>query len=48
MEEALLEELKRLRPSRLSYQEWLQVGMALKEEGFPEEIWENWCMDDHR
>ena len=48
MEEALLEELKRLRPSRLSYQEWLQVGMALKEEGFPEETWETWSRDDPR
>ncbi len=42
----LLEVLKHLPPSSLSYQEWINVGMALKEEGYSASEWENWSMDD--
>ncbi len=33
-------------PARLNYQEWLNVGMALREEGQLVEIWENWSRRD--
>ena len=33
-------------PARLSYQEWLNVGMALKDSGEPPELWEDWSRRD--
>ncbi len=33
-------------PARLSYQEWLNVGMALKDAGEPLELWEDWSRRD--
>ncbi len=42
----LLEVLRCIDPSRLTYQEWINVGMALKEEGYSASEWENWSMDD--
>lgn len=33
-------------PSVLSYQEWVNVGMALKEEGYSAEDWETWSSRD--
>lgn len=38
--------LTALDPSRLSYQEWLEVGMALKAEGLPCATWDSWSMKD--
>lgn len=32
----------------LSYQEWVSVGMALKDGGFSCEIWDKWSRDDSR
>lgn len=32
----------------LSYQEWVSVGMALKDGGFSCDIWDNWSRDDSR
>lgn len=32
----------------LSYQEWVSVGMALKDGGFSCETWDNWSRDDSR
>ena len=32
----------------LSYQEWVNVGMALKHEGYPCNIWEAWSRNDSR
>lgn len=29
-----------------SYDEWLQVGMALQHEGYPYEVWEEWSRND--
>ncbi|MCM1136488.1 MAG: AAA family ATPase [Clostridium sp.] len=33
-------------PAQLGYQEWLNVGMALKDEGLPVELWEDWSRRD--
>lgn len=43
---ALLEALNALDPSRLSYQEWVDVGMALKTEGLPCSVWDDWSRRD--
>ena len=42
----LREALDHLDPSRLSYQEWVNVGMALKQEGLPADLWESWSAKD--
>ena len=42
----LLEILDTLPPGGLSYQEWLSVGMALKEEGYAAADWEAWSARD--
>ena len=36
----LVELIKYIDPSRLDYQEWINVGMALKQEGYSEYDWE--------
>ena len=33
-------------PRELNYQEWLAVGMALKEAGYDAADWENWSRRD--
>lgn len=33
-------------PTRLSYQEWIEIGMALKTEGLPCSVWDSWSMKD--
>lgn len=35
-------------PSELNYQEWVNVGMALKHEGYSVEYWDTWSMADAR
>lgn len=42
----LEELLKYIDPAGLSYQEWVNVGMALKEEGYPMETWQDWSASD--
>ena len=44
----LLKTLEYIRPSELSYQEWLNVGMALKHEGFSYRDWDAWSRADSR
>ena len=34
--------------SRMQYQEWVDVGMALHEEGLPCSLWEEWSRNDDR
>lgn len=48
MENNILEALNHIDPSTLSYDEWLSVGMALKEEGFDVSTWDNWSKADKR
>ena len=33
-------------PTRLSYQEWIEIGMALKAEGLSCSVWDSWSMKD--
>lgn len=46
MELNLIEVLEHVDPSLLSYQEWVNVGMALKEEGYTSYDWERWSSRD--
>jgi len=42
----LLEILNHIDPSYLSYQDWVNVGMALKESGFSADDWDRWSRSD--
>lgn len=42
----ILEVLKSVDPAVLSYTEWLNVGMALKAEGYASNDWEEWSLRD--
>ena len=42
----LLEALKHIDPAGLSYQDWVAVGMGLKEAGYPASAWEDWSRRD--
>lgn len=42
----LLELLEYIHPADLDYQEWINVGMALKEEGYTAADWEAWSSRD--
>lgn len=44
----LIEVLNYIPPSALDYQEWVNVGMALKHEGYPCDIWDSWSRADSR
>lgn len=46
--ENLLKILEHIPPSDLNYQEWINVGMALKHEGFTASDWDNWSRADSR
>ncbi len=42
----LLEALAHIDPAGLAYQDWLAVGMGLKEAGYPVSAWEDWSRRD--
>lgn len=44
----LREIIEYLNPAELEYQEWVDVGMALRHEGYPMEIWDSWSRNDSR
>lgn len=44
----LLELLEYIHPADLSYQEWVNVGMALKHEGYTAADWDAWSRNDSR
>ncbi len=44
----LLDIIKYINPSELDYQEWVQVGMALKHEGYTASDWDQWSRNDSR
>lgn len=44
----LTEVLDYIDPARLSYQEWVNVGMGLKESGYPVRVWDEWSKRDSR
>jgi RecA-family ATPase len=43
-----LELLQHINPSLLSYQEWVNVGMALKQEGYTASDWDSWSAQDNK
>ena len=45
-ENDLKEALEFLSPSALTYDEWVTVGMALKDSGLPVTVWEQWSTRD--
>lgn len=46
--ENILEALNYIQVSSLSYQEWINVGMALKAEGYDCSVWDDWSRNDTR
>ncbi|ADL03972.1 AAA family ATPase [Lacrimispora saccharolytica] len=44
----LMEVLNHIDPSELSYQDWINVGMALQHEGYSVDVWDRWSMNDRR
>ena len=43
----LLEILNHIDPGALNYQDWVNVGMALKQEGYSVSAWDDWSQRDH-
>lgn len=48
MQNKILEALDNIPVAELSRQEWISVGMALKEEGFDCSVWDSWSRADTR
>ena len=48
MENNLISALKHIDVAELSRADWISVGMALKEEGYPCSIWDDWSQNDVR
>lgn len=44
----LINALDYISPAALTYQEWVNVGMALKYEGCPVSVWDDWSRTDSR
>ncbi len=44
----VLAALEYLSPADLSYQEWVNVGMGLKQSGYDVSVWDNWSRNDSR
>ena len=44
----ILSALKAIDPSEVSYQEWINVGMALQNEGYDCSVWDEWSRNDRR
>ena len=42
----LLEAIEYINPEDLTYQEWVNVGMALQHEGYGVNVWDNWSARD--
>lgn len=42
----LLEIIEHINPGQLDYQEWVNVGMALKHEGYSVSVWDEWSRRD--
>ena len=42
----LLEAIENINPSDLTYEEWCQVGMALKDAGHEVSVWDSWSRKD--
>lgn len=46
--ENIKEILSFINPAVLSYQEWINIGMALKDEGIDCSVWDEWSQNDSR
>lgn len=44
----ILKAMEYINPAQLSYQEWVNIGMALKYEGCSVSDWDNWSRNDSR
>ena len=44
--EKIISALEAIDPRSLNYSEWIEVGMALKAEGCPSSVWEDWSQKD--
>ena len=44
----VLSALQHIDVAAVSYQEWVNVGMALKAEGFDCTVWDDWSRNDSR
>lgn len=44
----LTEALRYIDPAALDYQDWVNVGMALKHEGYSVTVWDSWSRNDAR
>lgn len=43
----LLEAIEYINPAELTYQDWVNVGMALQHEGYSVTVWDNWSAKDY-
>ena len=48
MDTNVLSALKAIKVASLTRADWIAVGMALKEEGYPCAVWDEWSRDDSR
>lgn len=48
MDDHIMSALKAIPVAELSRQDWILVGMALKEEGYPCDVWDDWSKNDSR
>lgn len=48
MDNNILSALKAINVAELDRADWITVGMALKEEGFPCSVWDDWSRNDSR
>ena len=48
MDSNILSALKAINVSELTRADWIAVGMALKEEGYPCSVWDDWSRNDSR
>ncbi len=48
MDNRLIDALKALDVATLTHNEWVSVGMALKQEGYPCQVWDDWSRNDAR
>jgi hypothetical protein len=46
--EKMLQALDSIDPSRVTYEEWIHVGMAIKAEGLSCDVWDDWSRNDSR
>lgn len=46
MDKSILDALNAIDPSSLNYEEWIEIGMALKAEGASCSVWEDWSARD--